>query len=390
MRIRLNILCFLLFLLLAPSAQAGVSWVVLGHGFGHGVGMSQYGSYGYASHGKGYRFILAHYYSGTRLETLPAPRIVRVLIDVSGGDVSFGDAGSACGEVLDPARSYVAHRAGRGVQLRSSGGRVLANCGHKLRAAGKGQVSIGGSDYRGTLEVVPTEEASGSLNAVNAVPVDQYVKGVVPNESPASWPLAALQAQAVAARSYALSTQVDGNGFDLYADTRSQVYGGFESEAARGNQATDSTRGQVLMYGGEIAETFFSACSGGHTESIQNVFFGPPVPYLVGVPDPYDGACPLHSWKLTFSGREISSELGAYLDGQLKRVVVTKRGASPRIIWAKLYGTGGVTTIRGDHLASALGAYDRWMDFQKLVNGKVVEGGGEVPGPSGPVGGVGK
>ena len=186
---------------------------------------------------------------------------------------------------------------------------------------------------------MPTAESHGSLNAVNALPVDQYVKGVVPNESPASWPPAALEAQAVAARSYALADQVGGNGFDLYADTRSQVYGGLESEAPQGNRAADLTKGQVVMYGGKVAETFFSACSGGHTESVQNVFFGPPVPYLVGVPDPYDGACPLHSWKLSFSGREISAKLGAHLKGQLKRVVVTKRGASPRIVWAKLYGT---------------------------------------------------
>jgi stage II sporulation protein D len=387
MRIRLAVL--LLFLLLAPSAQAGVRWVVVGHGYGHGVGMSQYGAYGYASHGMGYRFILRHYYSGTTIGTLRGPRIVRVLIEVRGGDVGFRGATSACGVALDSSRSYVARRVGRGVQLRGGGGRALASCGRQLRAAGDGRVSVGGSPYRGALEVVPTASDSGSLNAVNAVPVDQYVKGVVPNESPASWPLAALEAQAVAARSYALSSQVDGNGFDLYADTRSQVYEGIGSEAARANQAASLTRGQVVMYGGKIAQTYFSACSGGHTESVQNVFFGPPVPYLVGVPDPYDGACPLHTWKLEFSGRELSAKLGAYLDGQLKRVVVTKRGVSPRIIWAKLYGTGGITKIRGDQLASALGAYDRWMDFRKLVNGKAVSGGSDSK-PPGPAGGVGK
>jgi stage II sporulation protein D len=370
----------------APNALAGVRWLVLGHGFGHGVGMSQYGAYGYASHGKGYRFILGHYYSGTTIGTIGGPRIVRVLIDISAGDVGFSGATRACGESLEPDRTYAAHRIGHSVQLSSSGGRALANCGGKLRAAGMGRVSIDGSAYRGALEVVPTESDSRSLNAVNAVPVDQYVKGVVPNESPASWPLAALEAQAVAARSYALSTQVEGNGFDLYSDTRSQVYEGLESEYASTNDAVAATRGQVVMYGGKIAETFFSACSGGHTESVQNVFFGPPVPYLVGVPDPYDGACPLHSWKFEFSGAEISAKLGGYLDGGLKRIVVTQRGVSPRIVWAKLYGTGGVTKIRGDQLESALGTYDRWMTFRKLVDGKVV-GGGKGGGP-GPAGGV--
>jgi len=370
MRLRLSVL--FIFFLLATPAQAGVRWDVTGHGFGHGVGMSQYGAYGYAQHGKGYRFILGHYYSGTTIGRLRETRVVRVLLDVSGGDIAFGGATSACGKSLDPRRRYVARRIGRSVQLRAARGRALANCGHKLRAAGRGRVSIGGSAYRGALEVVPTDESRGALNAVNALPVDQYVKGVVPNESPASWPLAALEAQAVAARSYALADQVGGNGFDLYADTRSQVYGGLESEVARSSRAADLTRGQVVMYGGKVAETFFSACSGGHTESVQNVFFGPPVPYLVGVPDPYDGACPLHSWKLSFSGREISAKLGAYLKGQLKRIVISQRGASPRIVWARLYGSGGVTKIRGDQLQAALGAYDRWMSFREIVNGRVV------------------
>ncbi|HEX3174753.1 MAG TPA: SpoIID/LytB domain-containing protein [Solirubrobacterales bacterium] len=385
----LSVAIFSVVLAAAPAARAGVEWVVTGHGFGHGVGMSQYGAYGYAQHGKDYRFILGHYYSGTTIGNTGA-RVVRVLISIDGGDVAFSGATSACGRSLDAGRGYEAHRIARSVQLRNSAGKTLANCGYRLRAAGNGRIAIGGSEYRGALEIVPTDSDSGSLNAVNAVPVDQYVKGVVPNESPASWPLAALEAQAVAARSYALSTQVDGNGFDLYADTRSQVYEGMDSEEPSSNRAAELTKGQVVMYGGRIAQTYFSACSGGHTESVQNVFFGPAVPYLVGVPDPYDGACPLHTWQLKFSGPEISGKLGSYLDGRLKQVVITKRGVSPRIVEAKLVGSGGTTTIRGDQLESALGAYDRWMAFQKLVNGKPAGGNpaGNPEGPPGPAGGV--
>jgi stage II sporulation protein D len=366
MRVRLTVL--LLCLLFVPSAEANVSWVVKGHGFGHGVGMSQYGAYGYAKNGKGYRFILSHYYSGTTIGQLAGPRVVRVLLDIEGGNVEFSAATSACGKALDPARGYEAHRVGRAVKLRTADGRPLANCGPKLRAAGNGRVEIAGSGtYRGALEVVTTDSDARSLNVINAVAVDQYVKGVVPNESPPSWPLAALQAQAVAARSFALSAQVNGNGFDLYDTTSSQVYEGIASEVPRSNQAANSTRGQVVMFGGRVAQTYFSACSGGHTESVQNVFFGPAIPYLVGVPDPYDYFCPLHTWTFRFSGREISAQLDGYLDGQLKRVAVTQRGASPRIVWAKLFGTGGVTKIRGDQLAAALGVYDRWMTFRKVV-----------------------
>lgn len=351
------------------AAQAGVSWVVHGRGFGHGVGMSAYGAYGYAKAGKSYQFILGHYYRGTTIGTIEKPRVVRVLLDISPGDVEFSGATSACGEVLDPARSYEAHRVGRTVKLRSSGGKPLANCGRKLRAAGRGKITIAGhGSYRGALETVPTESDAGSLNIVNALALEQYVKGVMPNEVPPSWPTEELKAQALAVRSIALTGDVGGNGFDLYADTRSQVYEGLESEYDSTNAAVAATRGQVVMYGGDVAQTLYSACSGGHTESAVNVF-GSPVPYLVGVPDPYDYYCPLHKWTLDFSGPEISSRLGAYLQGKLKQVVITKTGLSPRIVSAKLVGTGGTTTVSGSELSVALGGYDTWMSFEKVVGG---------------------
>jgi stage II sporulation protein D len=363
------LLTLLLSLALAAPAKAGVSWVVHGRGFGHGVGMSAYGAYGFALHGKSYRFILGHYYSGTTIGTLPEARVVRVLLDISGDDVGFSGATSACGVGLDPARGYQAHRVANSVVLRSSGGKRLAHCGRKLRAAGAGKIEIAGvGSFRGALETVPTESDPGSLNVVNALALEQYVKGVMPNEVPPSWPVEELKAQSVAVRSIALTGDVGGNGFDLYNDTRSQVYEGLESEFGQTNAAVEATRGQVVMYGGEVAQTFYSACSGGHTESVENVF-GTAIPYLVGVPDPYDYYCPLHTWTLRFSGPEISSRLGAYLDGRLKKVVITKRGVSPRIIAAKLVGTGGVSTVSGEQLEVALGGYDTWMRFEKVVSG---------------------
>lgn len=353
------------------AAAASVSWIVHGRGFGHGVGMSAYGAYGYALHGKGYRFILGHYYQGTSLGTLEKTRVVRVLLGIEGGNVGFSGATSACGLKLSPQRSYEAHRNGGSVRLRSSGGKTLADCGRKLRAAGNGGITIAGyGTYRGTLETVPTESQAGSLNVVNALAVDAYVKGVIPNESPPSWPMAELKAQAVASRSFALTAGVGGNDFELYADTRSQVYKGLESEYPSSNEAAEQTRGQVVTYNGKIAETLFSACSGGHTESIQNVFGGPAIPYLQGVPDPYDYYCPLHEWTLKFSGPEISAKLSPYLDGRLKKVVITKTGVSPRIISANLIGTAGTTTVTGTDLETALGGYSDWMTFEKVVAGK--------------------
>jgi stage II sporulation protein D len=361
------LLILVLSLALAPAAKAGVNWVVHGRGFGHGVGMSAYGAYGYALEGRSHEFILGHYFQGTTIGTLPGPRVVRVLLDISAGDVGFSEATGACGVALDPAKDYQAHRAGNAVLLRGSGGKRLGSCGRKLRAAGEGRIEIAGTGtYRGALEVVPTASDPGSLNVVNALAVDQYVKGVIPNESPPSWPQEQLKAQAIASRSFALTAGVGGNGFELYADTRSQVYEGLESEYARTNAMANATRGQVVEYDGEIAQTLFSACSGGHTESVENVF-GTAIPYLVGVPDPYDYHCPLHKWTLRFSGPQISSKLSGYLDGRLKRVAIVKRGVSPRIVSAKLIGTGGVSTVSGEQLEVALGGYDTWMSFEKVV-----------------------
>jgi stage II sporulation protein D len=349
----------------AASARAQVNWVVHGHGFGHGVGLSAYGAYGYALHGKGYRFILGHYYVGTALGQISGPNIVRVLLTTTSGDVTFSEATSACRTKLDPTRTYEAHRLGNAVVLRSSGGKPLARCGATLRAAGAGVIDIAGvGRFRGALET-PLNE-SGELNVVNALSVDNYVKGVIPNESPPSWPMAELKAQAVISRSFALTGGREGDGFDLYADTRSQVYKGLESEYTTSNEAEEATAGQVLMYEGKIAETLFSACSGGKTESIQNVF-GTAIPYLVGVPDPYDGLCPLHEWTLKLTGPEISEKLSGLLEGRLKKVVITKTGYSPRIIEARLYGTAGVSTATGEQLEVALGGYSTWMTFQKVV-----------------------
>jgi SpoIID/LytB domain protein len=368
LRIRALLAACALVLTLASAASASVKWVVRGHGFGHGVGVSQYGAYGYALHGKDYQFILGHYYQGSTIGQVSEPSVVRVLLEISSGDVGFSAASSACGIALDPDQNYEAHREDTRVKLRSAAGKSIADCGSKLRAAGRGTVTIAGvGTYRGALEVVPTKSNAGSLNVINALAVEQYVKGVVANESPPSWPAAELRTQAVESRSFALSVDVEGNGFDLYDDTRSQVYDGYSSETATSNAAVEATKGQVVMYGGKIAETYFSACSGGYTESVQNVFFGAAIPYLQGVPDPYDYYCPLHDWTLRFGGPEISAKLGAYLKGKLKQVVVTKRGVSPRIVSAKLIGTGGVTTVSGEQLEVALGGYSTWMSFQKVA-----------------------
>ncbi len=351
------------------AAEGAVTWVVKGGGFGHGVGMSAYGAYGYGKHGAGYRQILGHYYRGIRLTEMRGAPQVTVLLAISPGDVSFSGATAACGRSLVSSRSYRAHRRGSSVRLLSGSGKLLARCGERLHAEGRRMVRISGIGvYRGALEVVPTASAAGSLNVINRLNVNAYARGSLPGEVPPEWPLATLRAFAIAARSIALSTDVGGNGFDLYADTRTQVYGGVELESERTDQAVRSTLNQVATYAGEIAQTTYFSSSGGRTES---GFLGAPdVPYLQSVNDPYDYYSPLHEWTFRFSQAEMNGRLGTYVAGGLRGIRVTKRGDSPRIDYAKLIGSGGTTTIRGDTLAAALGLYDRWAYFKKVRSGR--------------------
>jgi stage II sporulation protein D len=351
----------------APAAAEGsVTWVVHGAGFGHGVGLSAYGAYGYGLHGYGYRQILHHYFRAIQITTLTRAPLVRVLLTISPTDVAFTQATAACGRELSPARSYLAHRNGSSVRLLSSSGKLLARCGGRLHADSAGRLRIGGVGvYRGALEVVPTESQTGSLNVINALNVNNYVRGSVPAEVPPEWPMATLKTFAVAARSIALSTDVGGNGFALYSDTRTQNYGGVGVETARTDAAVRATRNQVVTYHGQVAQTTYFSSSGGRTES--HFLGGPRVPYLESVPDPYDYYSPLHRWTFRFSQAEMDARLGPYLDGRLRRIEVTKRGESPRIEYAKLIGTRGTTTIRGDTLETALGLYERWAFFRKVV-----------------------
>ena len=263
--------------------------------------------------------------------------------------------------------------AGNGVRLRTSGGKLLERCGGKLRAAGRGRIRIAGvGAYRGALEVVPTDSGAGSLNAINAVSVDQYVKGVVAERD------AGLLADGGAAgpggRQPLLRPLGRGGRQRLRPLRRHQQPGLRRASPARPGAATGPPRAPATRSSataGAIAEAFFSACSGGHTESVENVFFGNPVPYLKSVRDPYDYYCPLHTWKLRFSGPEISSRLGAYLDGppEADRRHQARRLAADRL-GAPLRDPRRQQDPRRLSSQYALGGYDRWMNFRKVVSGR--------------------
>jgi stage II sporulation protein D len=149
------------------------------------------------------------------------------------------------------------------------------------------QVRVDGKPYRGRVEVLLGE--TGRLVVVNVLPMEQYLRGVVPVEmGPKVYPeLEALKAQAVAARTYAWRNmgQFAERGYDLCATPRCQVYGGASVEQPLTDRAVRLTRGEVVLWGDEPVDAYFTATCGGHTEDVRNVFVEEPSrPYLKGVP----------------------------------------------------------------------------------------------------------
>jgi stage II sporulation protein D len=352
----------------AAPAVAGERFTIRGAGFGHGVGMSQYGALGFAKHGATYDQILRHYYTGTELGTTDPGQTVRVLLQSGQGTASFSGATQAGGRRVQPGRTYLVRRSGVGrVSLLSARGRRLATFAAPLAVtAGSGAVRLGGSgSYRGALHF---HAGAFGVDAVNAVSLEQYVAGVISRESPASWPLEALKAQAVAARTYAITTSKGGAGYDHYADTRSQVYGGVAAETPSTDQAVAETRGQVVTHEGEPVTTYFFSTSGGMTEDVENTSLGDrPLPWLKAVEDPYDDGSPRHRWgPIRMSVSAAQARLGGLVKGRLRGIEVIRRGRSPRIVAADVVGTGGRTRVDGATLRAELGLDDTWAYFTTI------------------------
>ena len=341
--------------------------------------MSQYGAMGYASNGWDYRRILAHYYTDTSIGVLDEPRTVRVLLQSVRGSASFSGASQAAGRKLSPRSTYVVRgRAGGLVQLVTRRGREITTAPAPLRATGPGPLTLKGMSgyarrngaYRGALEFRPG--TFGGINTINAVDVDDYVQGVVPLEEPASWPAEALKAQAVAARTYALTTTKSGAGFEHYPDTRSQVYGGVSAEQPSTNAATQATAGQLVTYQGAPVATYFFSTSGGRTEDVEKSGLGTePLPWLKSVEDEYDDVSPKHRWgPIKLSMGSAAAKLRGLVRGRFKGIDVVQRGGSPRIVAADIVGSRGRVRVSGPTLRARLGLFDSWAFFTSIKTGK--------------------
>jgi stage II sporulation protein D len=197
---------------------------------------------------------------------------------------------------------------------------------------------------------------------VVSVPLERYVRGVVSAEMPSSWPLAALEAQAIASRTYALTADAGGSRFDVYSDTRSQMYLGAAAETATTNAAVAATEGQIVEYEGRPAVTYYFASSGGMTEDNENSFPGStPEPWLRGVPDAYETKA--SSWKASFSFATAAARLRGLFKGTFRGIEVLQRGVSPRIVTAEVLGSRGDGPVSGPELEARLGLRSAWAYF---------------------------
>ncbi|MFL6011778.1 MAG: SpoIID/LytB domain-containing protein, partial [Gaiellaceae bacterium] len=305
--------------------------------------------------------IVLHYFPGTELGAAPISR-VRVLLTSGVSTLPIGSAGDfrvkdATGAVHDVAAGK--YTLTPGLKLKVDGAAAArALPGPLLFQPGGSPLQLKHL-YRGSVQV---DVVSGKLRAVNVVALEQYLYGVVPSEMPFSWHPEALKAQAVVARSYALATRRSG-AFDLYPDTRSQVYLGIEHEKPSTNAAVDATAGKVVLYQGEVAKTFFFSTSGGRTASAEDVW-GSAVPYLVSVADPYDSISPHHDWgPFAYTGTKLAKLL------KLKSRVVDLQpelNSSGRIKALGVVTAGGTVVIPGADLRKRLAVRSTWFSVGVL------------------------
>lgn len=364
-----------------------------GRGYGHGVGLSQYGALGRAREGQEAATILAHYYPGTTLGLVDPNMAVRVRVlyrftpsasrpfilygrlgpwTVDGIDAVFPpDAalrlirtGSPAWQltVTAPDGTLLAARSGV-IDLRVRPASELS----RLQLWSKPSYY---DTYRGSLRIL----AGSTITVVNEVPLDQYLLGVVPAEMPPTWPAEALRAQAIAARSYAVNRLRPTVGtWDVTDDTTSQVYRGVRGERATTTAAVVSSPGGVLLSGSTVVGALFHSTAGGATENNEAAFVSPsgamrvtPMAYLRGSPDrradgsSYDGASPYTTWRTaTYDIATLSAIFGSDPRtnvGTLLALDLSARGVSGRLIRVTLVGTARAATVSGEVFRSVFNA----------------------------------
>lgn len=366
-----------------PVPASG-TYTVQGHGYGHGRGLSQYGANGAAKKGLTHEKILDFYYPGTSLGTVR--HNIRVLItgdttsdlvvnarkglklrDLGGGTTYRlpRDVGADQWKVdVADGRNVVFYKANGSWRTWKPGGANALQGFGEFRAPGPITLVTPSGDhaYRGALRAVAPPDDAKDRATVNVLSMDDYVRGVVPSEMPASWEPEAVQSQAVAARTYAAYARAHNADryYHICDTTACQVYRGVEGEHSLGDAAVEATARQILTYKGEPAFTEFSSSSGGWT--VAGDF-----PYLTAKKDPYDGwsGNANHDWSVKLSAAAIAKAWPAI--GNLRSIKVTSRDGNGewqgRVLAMSLVGSKSTVRISGDDFRWKFGLRSTWFSF---------------------------
>lgn len=352
---------------------------LVGHGYGHGHGMSQYGARGAAQAGLKQGQIMSFYYPGTAAGTVKGNIWVRITGDTDGMLSVSPASGLQVRQVGGPAyvlptkvgslapsqwrlrtasdRNVLEFYAGGAWRTHRPGSVPMTGAAAFFRDAGPTTLRLGSVErpYRGALRYV-------QRTTVNVVGIDDFTRGVVAREMPASWEPAAVQAQAVAARTYAAFERAAnaGRAWQTCDTTACQVYGGVAAEHPAADAAVRATARQVRTYAGKPAFTQFSSSSGGWTKAGSR-------PYLVAKADRYDAtrSNPNHTWRTTLKRSTVQASYPAL--GTLKAVRVTKRDGNGdqggRVLAVVLDGSKGDVTLSGTSFRSRFGLRSDWFRF---------------------------
>jgi stage II sporulation protein D len=386
----------------APPAAAGADqFKFFGGGFGHGLGLSQWGAYGLARQGWGATRIVTHFYSKTRVTKASSPpnrlRIglfqgsshVHLAADTGDVRILLGSPNGKLVATVPDGETWLVREAHGTFKILDATGAVVAKAGDENTglvldyAQAHVRIPEAGHTYnRGSIELALYDCGSAcSIRAVLTIAPEDYLYGL--GEVPSSWPMAAMKAQAIAARTYAFTKAAAGQhrpvcDCALYASSYDQVYAGWDKEGgtdgARWVSAVDGTRNEIVSYQGQSIQAFYMSSSGGFTEDNENVWGGTPIPYLRGVCDPgdYTTSNPNATWIQTISKANVTHDLGLGI-GSVTGFSKTQRGVSGRIITTTVKGENGTTTISGSTLRSDLGLLDDrvWIDADRLITGPI-------------------
>lgn len=234
-----------------------------------------------------------------------------------------------------------------------------------------GYISIGGKPYRGSVRFIIS---GNQLKSVNIVDVDDYIRDVLPKEIGTTTPIEALKVQAVVSRSFAYANwnKFAKYGYNLDDSSASQAYAGMSVESPMTDRAVAETKGQILYYKGEVANTIFHATSGGETEAIEDVWGGNPSPYLKALKDPYSLNTRHATWEATLSSADIRRAFPSV--GQPTSLEVSERSSTGRIKSMAVVGTSGREVVTGNQFRMKLGPIKvKSANFGTEVRARVAE-----------------